>query len=200
MRINEILILSAFLITITLAAGTVLASETNTFQPSSNRSTLAAPTLTVTTSGTTASFSWTSVAGATGYTLSYAPSPYTGPDTIGSIPLGTQTSMSATLWEGAAFFVAVQAYDSVDSSVYSNIEHFVIEKSYTNSLGMTFILLPAGTFTMGSPSEELGRQTNEGPLHQVTISSAFYMQQTEVTQAQWEAVMGSNPSHFFRMP
>jgi formylglycine-generating enzyme required for sulfatase activity len=72
--------------------------------------------------------------------------------------------------------------------------------TYTNSLGMTFILLPAGTFTMGSPSDEPGRFSNEGPQHQVTLTQSFYMQQTEVTQAQWEAVMGSNPSSFSGCP
>ena len=83
--------------------------------------------------------------------------------------------MSATLWEGAAFFVTVQAYDSVESSVYSNIEYFIIDTAgtYTNSLGMTFILLPAGTFTMGSPSDEPGSFRDEQPQHQVPSPSPF---------------------------
>jgi len=68
--------------------------------------------------------------------------------------------------------------------------------TYTNGLGQTFKLIPAGTFTMGSPSNELGRFSNEGPQHQVTLTQSFYMQTTEVTQAQWEAVMRSNPSYF----
>jgi len=65
---------------------------------------------------------------------------------------------------------------------------------------MTFKLLPAGTFTMGSPSDELGRVSDEGPQHQVTLTKSFYMQTTEVTQAQWQAVMGSNPSSFWDCP
>jgi len=62
---------------------------------------------------------------------------------------------------------------------------------------MTFKLIPAGTFTMGSPEDEPGRDIDE-TQHQVTISNSFYMQTTEVTQAQWEAVMGSgsDPSYF----
>ena len=47
---------------------------------------------------------------------------------------------------------------------------------------------------MGSPTDELGRGDAEGPQHQVTLTQSYYMQTTEVTQAQWEAVMGSNPS------
>jgi formylglycine-generating enzyme required for sulfatase activity len=47
---------------------------------------------------------------------------------------------------------------------------------------------------MGSPDSEQGRASNEGPQHEVTISKPFYMGATEVTQAQYEAVMGTNPS------
>ena len=62
----------------------------------------------------------------------------------------------------------------------------------TNTLGMTFNKLPAGTFLMGSPSDETDRAVNEHQ-HEVTISKAFYMQTTEVTQGQWKAVMGTEP-------
>ena len=88
---------------------------------------LTAPTLNVTTSGTTISLSWASVAGATGYTLYYAPYPKASP--IGNIPMGNKTSISFTLPDGAAFYVAVQAHDSAGSSGYSNIEHFIISES-----------------------------------------------------------------------
>ncbi len=66
---------------------------------------------------------------------------------------------------------------------------------YSNSLGMTFKLIPAGTFMMGSPEDEPGRWDDE-TRHQVTLTKSFYMQTTEVTQGQWKAVMGSNPSYF----
>ena len=66
----------------------------------------------------------------------------------------------------------------------------------TNSIGMEFVFIPAGSFTMGSPSNEQGRDSDEGPQHRVTISKPFYMQTTEVTQGQWRRVMGGNPSHF----
>ncbi len=66
----------------------------------------------------------------------------------------------------------------------------------TNSLGMTFRLIPAGSFVMGSPPGEAGRQETEGPQHQVTIDKPFFMQTTEITQWQWKTVMGKNPSKF----
>ena len=57
-------------------------------------------------------------------------------------------------------------------------------------------LIPAGTFNMGSPDDEADRESDEGPQHWVTITEPFYIGVYEVTQAQWEAVMGSNPSFF----
>lgn len=68
------------------------------------------------------------------------------------------------------------------------------EKEFTNSLGMKFVLVPAGTFTMGSPPDEPGRSKNE-VRHQVRISKSFYMQTTPVTQGAWKKVMGYNPSY-----
>lgn len=69
-------------------------------------------------------------------------------------------------------------------------------KTTTNSIGMQFVLIPAGEFKMGSPSGEGGRIDNEGPVHTVTIEKAYYLSKYEVTQKQWMEVMGSNPSYF----
>ncbi|MGC9450038.1 MAG: formylglycine-generating enzyme family protein [Oceanipulchritudo sp.] len=55
-----------------------------------------------------------------------------------------------------------------------------------------FSRIPAGTFTMGSPTSELGRYSNE-TQHTVTLTRAFYLQQTEVTKAQWDAVAAQGP-------
>jgi sulfatase modifying factor 1 len=63
------------------------------------------------------------------------------------------------------------------------------EKVFRNSLGMEFVLIPAGTFVMGSPPDEPNRGSDE-IQHKVTISRPFYMQNTEVTLKQWRAVMG----------
>jgi len=58
-----------------------------------------------------------------------------------------------------------------------------------------FAYIPSGTFMMGSPSNEPGRRGDE-KQHRVTLTQGFYMQTTEVTQGQWKAVMGRNPSNF----
>ena len=58
-----------------------------------------------------------------------------------------------------------------------------------------FVLIQPGTFMMGSPEDEVGRFDDE-TLHEVTITKPFYMQTTPVTQKQWKAVMGNNPSYY----
>ncbi|MBT5598420.1 MAG: formylglycine-generating enzyme family protein, partial [Planctomycetaceae bacterium] len=64
--------------------------------------------------------------------------------------------------------------------------------SITNTLGMKLNEIPAGNFLMGSPESEAYREDDE-TQHKVTISKAFYMQTTEVTQGQWKAVMSTEP-------
>jgi len=67
-------------------------------------------------------------------------------------------------------------------------EALSLEKRIRNSLGMEFVLIPAGTFIMGSPSGEAHRNPKE-LQHKVTITRPFYMQTTEVTLKQWRALM-----------
>ncbi|MDP3071053.1 MAG: formylglycine-generating enzyme family protein [Opitutaceae bacterium] len=61
-------------------------------------------------------------------------------------------------------------------------------------LKLELIRVAPGTFTMGSPADEPERHQAEGPRMQVTISRAFWLGKTEVTQAQYETIMGVNPS------
>ena len=56
------------------------------------------------------------------------------------------------------------------------------------------VFIPPGTFMMGSPTNEVDRYDNEGPQTAVTISRGFWMGKYEVTQGEYEAVMGNNPS------
>ncbi len=63
------------------------------------------------------------------------------------------------------------------------------KKTFTNSLGMEFVLLESGSFMMGSPEDEPYRHESE-TRHKEEISKDFYMQTTEVTLGQWWAIMG----------
>lgn len=65
----------------------------------------------------------------------------------------------------------------------------------TNSIGMRFSQIPAGSFTMGRQVLEEGQNSDEIQNH-VSITRPFYLQTTEVTQGQWKKVMGKNPSRF----
>jgi len=66
-----------------------------------------------------------------------------------------------------------------------------------NATQIEFVLIPPGTFNMGcSASQQGGCNSHENPVHQVTLTNAFYLGRYEVTQAQWQARMGSNPSYF----
>lgn len=60
---------------------------------------------------------------------------------------------------------------------------------------MPFCFIPAGSFTMGSPEDEKGRDDQTEKQVKVTLSKNFLLGQTEVTQAQWKSVMSSNLSH-----
>ena len=68
-------------------------------------------------------------------------------------------------------------------------------KEIANSIGMKLVLIPKGTFMMGSPESEEIRKKDE-TQHQVTISKDYCLSVTEVTQGQYEKVMGTNPSYF----
>lgn len=83
---------------------------------------LDAPVLTLRTSGLNVSLSWTSVPEATGYNLYYAPYPYAGAHTIGSVDIGANTFFSATLSDSASYYVAITASNGSSESGYSNVE------------------------------------------------------------------------------
>ena len=65
----------------------------------------------------------------------------------------------------------------------------------TCSGGACFMSIAAGTFTIGSPADEPGRYSDE-TQHEVTISQGYYMEATDVTQGEWQSLMGNNPSNF----
>ena len=68
-------------------------------------------------------------------------------------------------------------------------------KVLTNSIDMKLVLIPKGTFMMGSPPDEKGSEDDER-RHEVTISRDYHLGMHEVTQAQYTKIMGKNPSHF----
>ena len=70
--------------------------------------------------------------------------------------------------------------------------------TYTNSLGMEFILIPEGEFMMGAVPQDKNASDDEKPQHKVRITKPFYMGKYPVTQEEWERLMGNNPSSFIK--
>jgi len=89
--------------------------------------------------------------------------------------------------------------NSINSSMNNSVNNStknLSSSSPTNSIGMEFILIPAGEFGMGSQTREKRRKLWESPVHRVTIEKPFYLGRYPVTQEQWQKVMGNNPSYF----
>ncbi|MDR0380258.1 MAG: formylglycine-generating enzyme family protein [Candidatus Accumulibacter sp.] len=72
----------------------------------------------------------------------------------------------------------------------------VADATYVNSVNMEFVLISAGSFVMGSDKSSVNAPDKETPQRQVHISQPFYLGKFEVTQTQWMAVMGDDPSKF----
>ena len=91
----------------------------------------------------------------------------------------------------------VQARDEVAKAekLLAKLEGMVAGQVWRSPQGMEFVWIPAGTFVMGSPEGEAGRNGDERQ-HEVRISQGFWMGKYEVTQGEWQAVMEANPSEF----
>ena len=120
-----------------------------------------------------------------------------------SVMLGQETRpSSAPTSQPAAQVYSAWPYDAKEAARRQDetATRLGVQKELVLDLGtnvtLKLVLIPAGAFRMGSPDREPERMPNEGPLHPVTISRAYYMGVTEVTQAQYEAVMAMNPSAF----
>ncbi|WP_333417032.1 formylglycine-generating enzyme family protein [Microcoleus sp. MOSTC5] len=71
----------------------------------------------------------------------------------------------------------------------------VFTETIANGITLEMMAIPGGSFVMGSLNTQAGRSNDEEPQHTVNVTS-FFMGKYEVTQEQWEAVMGNNPSYF----
>ena len=81
----------------------------------------------------------------------------------------------------------------VQKEVAKSLQKEVEEKAdLGKGIKLDMVLIPAGKFKMGSPASEQGRSGDE-TQHEVTLTKPFYMGKYEVTQEQWESVMGDNP-------
>ncbi|MGB3508345.1 MAG: SUMF1/EgtB/PvdO family nonheme iron enzyme, partial [Microcoleaceae cyanobacterium] len=132
--------------------------------------------------------------------------------------LGVATNMEKDGAEGLA--ISVEALKKIWPQMPSAVSYFYLEKFdvitvnsegeeinrcsdeavfFTEDLGkgvmLEMVYIPGGTFIMGSPENEAGRHDNESPQHKVTLQP-FFMSKYPITQSQYQAIMGKNPSHF----
>lgn len=105
------------------------------------------------------------------------------PTMVGSIKAAAQSPLPANC-----------PFDATQATIHQKAwaDHRGVPVESTNSMGITFRLIPAGEFMMGSPSDETGRHDDE-VQHKVRITRAYYLAVTEVTQGQWKMVMGASP-------
>jgi formylglycine-generating enzyme required for sulfatase activity len=129
--------------------------------------------------------------------------PYTWTISSGSTPSGLDIDSSTGVISGTPTTAGTSTFSVRVTDAYSLSDtqslSITIDAPDTLGLGIgfgpeQFALIPAGTFQMG---DMVGSgYSDELPVHTVNLTHAFYLQKTEVTQAQWRAVMGSNPSYF----
>ncbi len=132
--------------------------------------------------------------------------------------LGIATNMEKDGAEGLA--ISVEALNKILPQISPAISYFYLEKfdvitvnkkgkeinrsshkakffseDLGNGIKLEMVYIPGGSFLMGSPENEKEREDNESPQHQVTLQP-FYMSKYPITQDQYQAIMGNNPSHF----
>lgn len=104
-------------------------------------------------------------------------------------------------------FATIPACKNVESSAHqspsSNIQAAIAQNQiatfvlqFASTTGIKLVLIPAGSFTMGSADDEADRGADESPQTRVTLTKDFYLGATDVTQGQYESLMQTNPSDF----
>ena len=129
-----------------------------------------------------------------------------GPVTVTvSTPKGTATASGAFTYVATvvpAWATLIEAAPDPAVVIDTNLRNAIIASGYAwrvrdNGTQIEMLLVPPGTFSMGcSASTRWACTSDENPVHTVTLTNAFYLARYAVTQAQWQATMGSNPSYF----
>ena len=107
------------------------------------------------------------------------------------VPKTLSGDVGENVSSGTGKQIVWEALKDVEKLIGGNFV-FAVTASWEGG-GMEMMWIEPGTFTMGSPSWEPDRDSDEGPQHKVTISRGFWLGKYEITQGQWEAVMGTRP-------
>jgi formylglycine-generating enzyme required for sulfatase activity len=212
-------ILGPATVRVTTAAGTYAAPQTFTYMPASVSSIV--PNVGGTTGGSQITITGAYLALTTGVRIGGAPC--TGVTVVNATtvtaltPAGTLGNADVVISGGKGTITVVGGYRYLSVPSWATlVEEFPNPAVVTNATlraaiaatglawrvrdtatQMEMLLVPPGTFTMGCTASIPGNcNFNENPTHLVTLMQAFYMGRYEVTQSQWVAKMGSNPSGF----
>ena len=109
---------------------------------------------------------------------------------IGNLREGNTAKMNEISNLNDKFSVLKDQLANINTPQLTNIDTV----NLPNNVKLEMVLIPSGKFTMGSPIPKVGREFEA--QHEVTITKPYYMGKYEVTQEQWEAVMGKNPSAY----
>ena len=123
-----------------------------------------------------------------------------------------QTMRTTDDWPADAPAIAISPFNDEQAKRHQRqwADYLKLPVEYTNSIGMRFVLVPPGEFTMGSTPAEVEESLKWSPesehwqkcvrseawAHRVALRQPFYLAVHEVTQKEYEAVTGKNPSHF----
>jgi len=133
----------------------------------------------------------------TGYPMSYQITAVSVPAIMSygaaGLPLGLSINPSSGLISGTPSSVGTNTVTLSATSPNGTGQASLILKIRTVTRP-EMVAIPAGTFTMGSAAEEQGRDADEGPTTQVTLTQGFSISAYEITQAEYRDVIGSNPS------
>lgn len=116
-------------------------------------------------------------------------------------------------WPADAPQPAISPFDAAQANKHQQqwADYLKLPIAYTNSIGMKFVLIPPGEFTMGSTAVEIEQTLkqidpkdsywrecvkSEAPAHKAVLTQPFYLAVHEVTQKEYESVIGINPSYF----
>jgi formylglycine-generating enzyme required for sulfatase activity len=132
----------------------------------------------------------------------------TPPGTVGVKPVavttpgGTATLSTGFRYANPTWFTVLESAPDAQVVASGALRNAIAGTGFPwrvrdNASGVEMLLVPPGTYEMGcTPSNEWSCSPNESPVHTVTLTNAFYVGRYEVTQQQWQARMGSNPSYY----
>ncbi len=118
------------------------------------------------------------------------------PDAHNKLVIWSSSNEAVATVSGTGMVTGVSTGNAIITVTTQDGGHTASAQVSVITMPQGYALMPAGTFTMGSPTNELGRIVASETQHQVTITRPFIIKATQVTQGEWQSMMENNPSSF----